>query len=118
MACALLPQVLEYIRQYSPCHGVRAQRYPSLFISTAVDDSRVSYREALKYMRLVRSACAEYDSKIANLKDGTTTYKDNIKPLLLLRVIEKGGHAGATSDEQHRQHLAQELAFLIDTVER
>jgi hypothetical protein len=146
--CALLLmllQVLQCIQSYSPCDNVRPQRYPAMLVTSAVNDARVGYWEAVKWTLLVRAAQTAYNkqrqqqqqqqqqqqapmtacnstsstetvSNRSSSSTGAVVTKAAHEQNVLLRVSYDGGHQGAASSEEHFEQLAQELAFLIDAV--
>jgi hypothetical protein len=132
----LLLQVLQCIQSYSPCDNVRPQRYPAMLVTSAVNDARVGYWEAVKWTLLVRAAQTSYNKQqqqqqppvtactstsstetVSNGSSSSTSAGAAVhEQSVLLRVSYDGGHQGAASSEEHFDQLAQELAFLIDAV--
>ena len=114
MPVTLHAQELAYIQSYSPCSDVVPQAYPNLLLTTSLDDPTVSYREAVKYVSLVRAAQhAHHKSHLAN-----TSNKILSKSNVLLHISESGGHDGAATYDDMLQNQALQLAFLIDSIER
>jgi Prolyl oligopeptidase family len=151
-SCRCVRQVLQYMRKYAPCDNVRtasatcaaadaaATPYPRMLVTTALNDGRVGYWEAIKWARLVRvaNACADARSRATannstsnggegggrvdgsarsgRLSTGGSSRNKYCTHNVLLRVASEGGHRGAVDMEGHIDNLAQELAFLIDSV--
>lgn len=88
-----------YMLSYSPVDRVKAQAYPEMYIISALNDSRVSYREALKWALKLR--------------------KKNTGPHpVLLRVDMNGGHFGASDRPGQIAETAGLYAFLIHRAEQ
>jgi protease II len=111
-----------------------------MLVTSAVNDARVGYWEAVKWTLLVRAAQTAYSKQqqqqtqqqpqhvaanTINNNTSSTEYSSSDRtkavaaahePNVLLRVSYDGGHQGAASSEEHFEQLAQELVFMIDTV--
>lgn len=89
------PEVFERIRAYAPYENVRAQPYPDLLVTAGLNDPRVPYWEAAKWIAKLR-ATATGD------------------PLLLLQTNLSAGHGGASGRYEMLRETAFEYAFVID----
>ena len=85
----------EYIKSYSPYENISSKKYPSMFVTTSLFDSRVFYSEAVKYVAKLRS-----------------TKTDNN---LLLLKCETAGHSGKTGRDNSIKELAETFAFILKT---
>lgn len=84
----------QWIYAYSPYDNVRKQRYPPMLVTTAMNDQRVGYWEALKWTARLRA----------------TRTDDN--PLLL--KIDGTGHLGESGRYGSLKENALIYAFLLD----
>jgi oligopeptidase B len=85
----------EYMLSYSPYDNVKAQNYPTMYISTGLHDSQVQYWEPAKW--------------VAKLRDLKT---DNNK--LYLDTNMDAGHGGASGRFEAIKEIAKEYSFLLD----
>ena len=85
----------DYMLGYSPYDNVRAQPYPSMFVTTGLWDSQVQYYEPAKWV-----------ARLRRLKTDAR--------LLVLRINMEAGHGGKSGRFQHFRELAEEYAFLLD----
>ena len=85
----------DYMLSYSPYDNVKAQDYPSLYISTGLHDSQVQYWEPAKWVAKLR------------------LLKTNDKKLFLDTNME-AGHGGASGRFEALKELAKEFTFLLD----
>ncbi len=85
----------ERIRGYAPYENVRPQRYPDLLVTSGLNDPRVPYWEAAKWIAKLR-ATATGDS------------------LFLLKMNLAAGHSGASGRYDVLRETAFEYAFVID----
>lgn len=85
----------EYMKSYSPYDNVRAQAYPSLYVSTGLHDSQVQYWEPAKWVAKLR------------------LLKTDRNPLYLDTNME-AGHGGASGRFEALKELAKEFSFLLD----
>ena len=85
----------DFIRSYSPYDNVEAKEYPTLLITTSLNDSRVQYWEPAKWT--------------AKLRDMKTD--DNI---LLLKTNMGAGHGGASGRYDYLKEIAFEYVFILD----
>jgi oligopeptidase B len=86
-----------YLKSYSPYDNVRAQAYPPMLVQQPLNDSRVPYWEAAKWV-----------AKLRHLK----TDKN---PIILL-VNTQGGHGGGSGRYDTLEEFARAYAFGISVV--
>jgi oligopeptidase B len=80
---------------YAPYDNVRAQRYPTMLVTTGLWDSQVQYYEPAKWV-----------AKLRALKtDGN---------LLLLHVEMDAGHGGKSGRFERYRETAMEYAFILE----
>ena len=84
----------EYMLSYSPYDNVRAQSYPPLFVSSGLNDPRVTYWEPTKWVAKLR-AMRTNDS------------------LLLLHTNMGAGHGGKSGRWQALRETAEEYVFVL-----
>ncbi|MBI4903172.1 MAG: S9 family peptidase [Acidobacteria bacterium] len=84
----------DYIRSYAPYENLQSSTYPHLFITTGLNDPRVSYWEP-----------AKWTAKLRSLKQD-----DN---LLLLKTNMSAGHGGASGRYERLKEIALDYAFLL-----
>lgn len=85
----------DYIKSYSPYDNVKAQNYPSIYVSTGLHDSQVQYWEPAKWV-----------AKLRFLKtDNNTIYLD---------INMYAGHGGASGRFEALKEIAKEFSFLLD----
>ena len=82
------------IRSYAPYEQVRAQRYPPMLVTAGLNDPRVTYWEAAKYV-----------AKLRYLKTDTN--------LLLLKTNMGAGHQGKSGRYDSLYEVAEEYAFAL-----
>ena len=85
------------IRRYSPYDNVRAQAYPPMLVSQSVNDARVPYWEAAKWV-----------AKLRHLKTDTNP--------IVLYVKRQGGHSGGSGRFDNLQDFARAYAFALQTL--
>lgn len=85
----------EYIESYSPFDNIKAQNYPNIFITSGLNDPRVTYWEPAKFA-----------AKLQDLK------LDN--NALLLKTNMSAGHGGKSGRYDALKELAEEFAFVVD----
>jgi oligopeptidase B len=90
-----IQEYYDYMRSYSPYDNVTAQAYPTILITTSLNDSRVQYWEPAKWT--------------AKLRDMKTD--DN---LLLLKTNMGAGHGGASGRYDYLKDIAFEYVFILD----
>lgn len=84
----------EWIRDYSPYDNIRAQGYPPMLVTAAMNDQRVGYWEALKWVARLR------------------TVKKGDNPVLL--KIDPAGHLGESGRYGATRDSAIIYTFLLD----
>jgi len=89
------PEFFECIRQYSPYENVQAKPYPAFLISTAWNDTRVGYWEALKWAQ--------------KLRDNTNSANP-----VIYRIYWHEGHTGTTDRFQSLRFMADQAGFILD----
>ena len=87
-----------WMRAYSPYDNLRAQNYPAILVTTALNDSQVPYWEGAKYVAKLRPL------------------KTDQNPLLLKIALEPAGHGGASGRYDALRETAFDYAFLISTL--
>jgi oligopeptidase B len=87
-----------WMRAYSPYDNLRAQNYPAILVTTALNDSQVPYWEAAKYVAKLRPL------------------KTDQNPLLLKIALEPAGHGGASGRYDALRETAFDYAFLLSTL--
>lgn len=85
------------IRDYAPYEQVRPQAYPALLVLAGLNDTRVQYWEAAKW--------------VARLRELSTGSEP-----VLLQTQMSSGHGGASGRYQALRELALEYAFIVDRV--
>lgn len=85
----------EAMLAYSPYDNVKAQAYPSMFVTTGLWDSQVQYFEPAKWVARLRAK------------------KTDTHPLVL-RVNMEAGHGGKSGRFVRQEELAEEYAFVFD----
>jgi oligopeptidase B len=88
-------EVYRYMKSYSPYDNVKAQEYPNILITAALNDPRVGYWEPTKWTAKLRALKTD----------------DN---LLLLRTNMGAGHEGRSGRYDYLRDLAFEFAFMLD----
>ncbi|RLM23081.1 oligopeptidase B [Brenneria alni] len=88
----------DYIRQYSPYDGVKAQDYPHMLVTTGLHDSQVQYWEPAKW--------------VAKLREMKTDDR-----YLFLYTDMDAGHGGKSGRFKHYEDIALEYAFLLMILE-
>ena len=84
-----------YIKTYSPYDNVKAQDYPSMYVSTGLHDSQVQYWEPAKWVAKLR----------VFKTDNNAIYLD---------TNMNAGHGGASGRFEALKELAKEFSFLLD----
>lgn len=88
------PKYFKYMLSYSPYDNVEAKNYPTFFITCGLNDPRVTYWEAAKWVARLRKL--KLDSN-----------------LILFKTNMGAGHFGASGRFEHLYENAEEYAFLI-----
>lgn len=89
------PEYFRCIKQYSPYENVQAKPYPAFLISTAWNDTRVGYWEALKWAQ--------------KLRDKTTSANP-----IIYRIYWHEGHTGTTDRFQSLRFTADQAGFILN----
>jgi oligopeptidase B len=92
------PNVAEeysWIRAYSPYDNIRAQAYPAILVTTALNDSQVPYWEGCKYVAKLRAL------------------KTDSNPLLLKVNLDPAGHGGSSGRYDALRETAFDYAFIL-----
>ncbi|BAZ17202.1 oligopeptidase B [Calothrix sp. NIES-4071] len=87
----------DYMRAYSPYDNLARKAYPSLLVTTSINDSQVGYWEPTKYVAKLR------------------TLKTDNNPLLL-KVNLEAGHQGASGRYEELKDTAFEYAWMLSQV--
>lgn len=87
-------EVYEYMRSYSPYENVAALDYPAILALTSLNDTRVMYTEAAKW--------------VARLQDNSTS--DNA---ILLKTEMSAGHGGVSGRYKQWEEVAFEHAWVL-----
>lgn len=88
------PKYYGYMLSYSPYDNVAPQAYPSLLVTTSLEDSQVQYWEPAKWVAKLRA-----------------TKTDN--NLLLLHTNLDAGHGGVSGRYERYRETARDYAFLL-----
>lgn len=91
------PALYEYMRAYSPYDNVSGGDYPHLLVTTSLNDRRVGYWEAAKWVARLRA-----------VKKNDT--------LLLLKIEMNAGHHGRSGRYDRLEDMALQYAFLLDAL--
>jgi oligopeptidase B len=89
--------VFEFIRSWSPYDQIGHHRYPPMLVTAGLNDPRVTYWEAAKYVAKLRHE------------------KTDANPLLL-KVNMGAGHGGKSGRYEYLHEVAEEFAFVITTL--
>ncbi|MDB4968321.1 MAG: peptidase [Myxococcales bacterium] len=89
------PDEYAYMMSYSPYDNVKAQRYPSMFVRSALNDSQVMYWEPAKWVARLRANKADRN------------------PLLFKINMDPAGHGGAAGRYDKLHEKAYDDAFLL-----
>ncbi|MCS6820517.1 MAG: S9 family peptidase [Microscillaceae bacterium] len=84
----------DYMLSYSPYDQIKAQNYPHILVTTALNDSQVQYFEPAKW--------------VAKMREMKT---DN--NLLLLKIDKNTGHVGKTGRFQQYEDIATNYSFIL-----
>jgi len=88
------PTYFQYIKSYSPYDNVKAQAYPALYVTAGINDPRVTYWEAAKW--------------VAKLRENKTD-----KNLLLFNTHMDAGHAGISGRFGQIAEMVKENLFIL-----
>ncbi|MBC3936664.1 S9 family peptidase [Undibacterium sp. CY7W] len=84
----------DYMRSYSPYDNIEKKAYPSILVTTGLNDSQVMYWEPAKYVAKLRA------------------HKTDQNPLLL-KVNMAAGHGGASGRYDALKEYSFELAWML-----
>ncbi len=85
----------EYMKSYCPYTNLAAKSYPSILVTTSLNDSQVMYHEPAKYVAKLRAIKTD-------------------KNPLLLKCNMDGGHGGASGRYEALKENAFVIAFVLD----
>ena len=88
------PEYFNYIRSYSPYDNIKAQAYPSIFVTAGISDPRVGYYESAKWV-----------AKLRKMKTDNN--------ILLLKTNMDSGHQGASGRFGSLKEAADDYVFLF-----
>jgi oligopeptidase B len=91
------PEDYAYLRSYSPYENVERKSYPSMLVTSGLNDSRVAYWEPAKWVARLREL------------------KTDSNPLLL-RMNMGAGHGGSSGRYERLKEIAFDYAFMLDQV--
>jgi len=91
------PDEYAVMRKYCPYTNLAAKAYPSILITTSLNDSQVMYWEPAKYVARLR------------------TLKTDSNPLLLVTNMG-AGHGGASGRYDRLHEIARDYAFMLQQV--
>jgi oligopeptidase B len=86
----------EDMMSYSPYDNVKQQKYPTMFVRSALNDSQVMYWEPAKWVARLRAT------------------KTDRNPLVFKINLDPAGHGGAAGRYDKLHEAAYDLAFLLD----
>ncbi len=87
-------EVYDYMRSYSPYENVAARDYPAILAITSLNDTRVMYTEAAKW--------------VARLQDSSTSDEP-----ILLKTEMTAGHGGVSGRYKQWEEVAFEHAWVL-----
>lgn len=87
-------EYFDYMRSYSPYDNVKAQNYPHLMVTAGLNDPRVGYWEAAKWV-----------AKLRELKTDSN--------LIIFKTNMDFGHAGASARFEYLKEAADDLVFIL-----
>ncbi len=85
----------DYMLSYSPYDNVEAKAYPSILVTTSLQDSQVQYWEPAKWVAKLRATKTDANR-------------------LLLRTYKEGSHGGVSGRYRRYRETAFVYAFLLD----
>jgi len=88
----------EYMLSYSPYENVKAQNYPTMLVTTGLNDSRVAYWEPMKWVAKLR------------------THKTDQNPILL-KCQMGAGHGGASGRYAYLEDKAFEFVWIFNQLD-
>ena len=93
------PDAYDLIKSYSPYENLSAHPYPSILVTTSLNDTRVEVTEPAKWVAGLRARAAVSDPRS-----------------ILLKTDLSAGHGGASARYRAWRDRAFELAWMIDRV--
>ncbi|XP_020623463.1 protease 2-like isoform X1 [Orbicella faveolata] len=87
-----------YIRSYCPYQNIKNQPYPSVMVTSAMNDDRVPYWLPIKW--------------VAHLRDQLSGQEQSDKPLIVCHVDYYGRHSETEGTYRRIEKAAKEYAFL------
>ncbi|MGF1603573.1 MAG: S9 family peptidase [Thermosynechococcaceae cyanobacterium] len=93
------PEYYRYLLSYSPYDNVEQKAYPSLLVTTGLEDSQVQYWEPAKWVAKLRA-------------------KKSDRNLLLLHTDMEAGHGGVSGRYEQYRETARDYAFLLHLAHR
>lgn len=94
------PEIYACLKSYSPYDNIRPVRYPAILATTSINDTRVSFVEAVKWTQRLRAT-------VSNGPD---------RPILL-RTEVVAGHAGSSGRYDAWKQHAFVTAFLLEAID-
>lgn len=92
------PEVYAVMKAYTPYENVAAQAYPAILATTSLNDTRVFFTEAAKWVARLRA----------------TVTNDSATRPILLRTEMAAGHGGRSGRYAAWEQVAWEWAFVLD----
>jgi oligopeptidase B len=92
-------ETFDYLLSYSPYDNIKAQAYPTMFVTAAFNDAQVPYWSPAKWVAKLR----------ATKTDGNT---------IVLVTNMASGHSGASGRLEKYRQTAQEYAFMLGLLGR
>jgi oligopeptidase B len=90
-------EAFEYMKSYSPYDNVEKKAYPTMLVTTSLNDSQVMYWEPVKWVAKLRAMKTD-------------------KNPLYLKVNMAGGHGGSSGRYDRLREAAFRYAFVLDAV--
>jgi oligopeptidase B len=90
-------EAFEYMRSYSPYENVQKKAYPTMLVTTSLNDSQVMYWEPAKWVAKLRAMKTD-------------------KNPLYLKVNLAGGHGGSSGRYDRLRETSFKYAFILDAV--
>ena len=84
----------DYIKSYSPYDNIEKKNYPALYISSGLNDPRVTYWEPTKWAARLREMKTDHN-------------------ILLLETEMGAGHGGASGKFDSLKEVARRQAFIL-----
>ena len=90
-------EAFEYMKSYSPYDNVEKKAYPTMLVTTSLNDSQVMYWEPVKWVAKLRAMKTD-------------------KNPLYLKINMAGGHGGSSGRYDRLREAAFRYAFVLDAV--